>query len=61
MWLKFHARLLCIQPKFKKSAKGCKKKFQNMYVEYTKAKGGNDPSKNRVYLCKFYEIDQWWH
>jgi hypothetical protein len=55
MWLKFHARLLCIQPEFKKLAKAYKRKFQNMYVEYTKAKGGNNASGTGVYLWKFYD------
>jgi hypothetical protein len=62
MWLKLQAKLLCIQPKFNKLAKAYKRKFQNMYVEYTKAKGGNNTSGNGVYLRKFYDdFDQWWH
>ena len=33
-----------------------------MYVEYMKAKGGNNTSKNGVYSYKFYEdFNQWWH
>jgi hypothetical protein len=33
-----------------------------MYVEFTKAKGGNNASGNGVCSCKYYEdFDQWWH
>jgi hypothetical protein len=48
-------QVVFIQLEFKKSAKACKKKFQNMYAEDMKTKGGNKGFGNGVYLCKFYE------
>jgi len=49
-------------PRFTKTLKTCKKKFNLLFKQYKSNKLAIDISRDERHECKFYEsIDQWWH
>lgn len=54
-WLRFHATLLALQPKFNRTSLACKKKFTAIFKAYKEDKMANGISGNDRHESKYYE------
>ncbi len=61
-WVRLHARLLAMHPKFNRTSMACKKKFTAIFKSYKEDKMANGISGNDRHESKFFEaMDVWWH
>jgi hypothetical protein len=61
-WVRLHARMVIMLPKFNRTAVACRKKFKTIFDAYKEDKLANGISGNNRQEGKFYEaLDEWYH
>ena len=61
-WVRLHARMVIMLPKFNRTAQACRKKFNQIFAAYKEDKLANGISCNNHQESKFYDaLDQWYH
>jgi len=61
-WVKFHARMVVMLPKFNGIVVACHKKFKSIFDAYREDKMANGISSNNQQEGKFYDaLDEWYH
>ena len=61
-WLRLHARMVVMLPKFNRTTQTCCKKFNQIFAAYKEDKLANGISCNNQQENKFYDsLDQWYH
>ena len=61
-WVKLHAKMVMMLPKFNRTAIACRKKFKAIFDAYKEDKMANGISGNNRHESKFYEaLDEWYH
>lgn len=61
-WVRLHARMVVMHPKFTRTSQACRKKFEKIFKAYKEDKMANQISGNDRHESKFYEaMDEWWH
>jgi hypothetical protein len=61
-WVRLHARMVVMLPKFNRTAMACRKKFKTIFDAYKEDKMANGISGNNRQESKFYDaLDEWYH
>ncbi len=61
-WVRLHARMVVMLPKFNRTAVACRKKFKTIFDAYKEDKLANGISGNNRQEGKFYDaLDEWYH
>jgi hypothetical protein len=61
-WIRLHARMVVILPKFNRTNEACRKKFEKIFKAYKGNKMANGISSNDRHESKFYDaVNKWWH
>ncbi|KAG0574894.1 hypothetical protein KC19_VG300500 [Ceratodon purpureus] len=61
-WVRLHARMVVMLPKFNRTVQACRKKFNQVFASYKEDKLANGISDNNPQESKFYDaLDRWYH